>query len=122
MPFHIGFLTRAQMDAAYAASEGFVMTEVQKAVAMLKATSIGATVAADIAAIENKSLSGVEKMATVVSNTVPLIINYLARGGIKAVEVDVLSLAKELSQSVFNDFKSTSAGKIAADILKLFGN
>lgn len=120
MPFHIGFLTRAQMDAAYAASEGFVMTEVQKAVAALKTTQIGATVAADIAAIENKSMSGVEKMAAVVSNTVPLIVNYLARGGIKAVEADVLSLAKELGQSVFNDVKSTSAGKVAADVLKLF--
>lgn len=99
----------------------FVLTESQKAVAALKQTPIGAAVASNIAAIESEALSGQQKFEAVVANTLPLIVSYVAQGGVKAVVDDVEDIGRALVQQVYNDTRSTKAGQIAQAILALFG-
>lgn len=98
----------------------FVASEADKAVIALKGTSIGATVAADIAAVTDHALTGPQKFEKVLANTLPLVLQYVTGGGFAGVLKDVEDIARGLVQSVFNDTKSTNAGKVAADILKLF--
>ena len=101
--------------------EAFALTEAQKAVAALKQTTIGATVAADVKAISDKALSGTEKFEAVVANTMPLIANFLTSGGRKTAIAEVEDVARALVQDVFNDTLSTKAASIASVILKLLG-
>lgn len=107
--------------AAHAAEE-FVLTEVQKAVAVLKTTKLGAVVAADIQTVASRNISGAQKFEQVVTNTVPLIVTFLAdNGAIKVAVQEVSDIARELVQSTYNDTKSTAAGTLATLILSLFG-
>ena len=102
--------------------KAFAMTEVQKAVAALKTTSIGAIVAADIASLKDARLTSAQKFETVVANTLPKIVELATTPGAVKVELsDVESVARELVQSVFNDTASTKAGSIATLILTLLG-
>lgn len=103
------------------AVQTFALSEADKVVAALKTTHIGSAIAADIAAVSNKKLSGSQKFAAVLANTIPLVVTYATGGGIKAAADDVSDIARALVQSVFNDTKSTGAGKIVGDFLKLFG-
>jgi hypothetical protein len=98
----------------------FVASEADKAVLALKSTDIGAAVAQDIATVNDHALSGVEKFEKVLANTLPLVLHYVTAGGINAALKDVEDIARSLVQAVFNDFKSTSAGKVARAILALF--
>lgn len=97
------------------------LSEVQHAVAALKQTDIGKTVAADIKSLKDSTLSGTAKFEQVLGNTLPLIISYASGGGVSAVLTDVESIGRELVQSTFNDVASTKAGSIATAILAMFG-
>ena len=101
--------------------EAYAVSEAAKSVLVLKTTDIGSVVAADIAAVESKTLTGPQKFEQVVVNTAPLVLKYLTGGGVSAAISDVESIARALVQSVFNDTKSTTAGKIGAEILKVAG-
>lgn len=95
-------------------------TEVDKAIAAAKATDIGAAVTADIHAMEATDKTGAEKFEAVLANTLPLVLKYVTGGGLSAVIGDVEDFGRQLVQSVFNDVKSTTAAKIAEDILSIF--
>lgn len=95
----------------------FVLSEAQKAVALLKQTDIGLTVMSDIQAVASKQLTGVQKFEQVVANTAPLVLKYVTGGGVSAVLADVSDIARELVQSLYNDFTSTKASSIAMDLL-----
>jgi len=101
--------------------QAFAMTEAQKAVAALSKTTIGATVAADIASLTNSSLSGAEKFAQVVGNTAPLLASFLTQGGVATAVADAEDVARQLVQSLYNDLQSTKAGSVAKSILALLG-
>lgn len=116
------FFRRIFGSKAGAAVAAIAVSEIQQAVAGLKSTSIGAAVAADIAALVDSRLSGSEKFEKVVANTLPLIVQFVATpGSAKVAIADVESVARELVQSTFNDTRSTKAGGIAALILSLLG-
>lgn len=117
----IHIMSSKQLEAIKAEAAGFAVSEAGKAVAVLKQTSIGSIVAKDIAAMQDKNLSGAQKFAAVVATTAPLVLKYAASGGLVAVLADVEDIARSLVQSVYNDTKSTTAGKVAAAILKRFG-
>lgn len=102
--------------------KAFAMTEVQKAVAAIKTTAIGATVAADIRSLTTSRLTTQERFEQVVANTLPLVAQLATAPGAAQVAIeDVNSVTRELVQSIFNDTKSTKAGSIAATILTLLG-
>jgi hypothetical protein len=100
----------------------FAVTEVQKAVAGLKTTAIGAAVAADIDALVDSRLSGSEKFERVVANTLPLIVTFVTTPGNAPTAIEeVESVARELVQSIYNDTRSTRAAGIATIILRILG-
>ena len=99
----------------------FALSEADKVVAALKATDIGKAVADDIKTFSTHNLSGAEKFAAVLGNTIPLVLRYAASGGIAAVAKDAEDIARALVQQVFNDTKSTTAGAFASQLLKLLG-
>lgn len=101
--------------------EAFALTEAQKAVAALSQTTIGATVAADIAALTSSTLTGAQKFEQVVASTSPLIAQFLTTGGVATAVTEVEDLARALVQQVFNDTLSSKAGAVAQAVLKLLG-
>lgn len=123
--FGLHLLTDAQYEALKAAGHevaGIVLSDTQHAVALIKAkTDVGKTIAADIAAVKNDSLSALEKFEEVVKTTIPEVERLLAPGGVAEAVADVESIARELVQSVFNDVASTHAGTVAASLIQLVG-
>jgi hypothetical protein len=103
------------------AIKAIALSEADKAVAALKTTAIGGTVAANIKALTNAQMSGSEKFEKVAQATMPLVLTFLVDGGTKAALKDVEDIARGLVQSTFNDVASTKAGGIAALILRLLG-
>ncbi|MEV5033696.1 hypothetical protein MRBLMC3_002933 [Sphingobium sp. LMC3-1-1.1] len=110
-----------ELKAAAAVAMAIVPTETAKAVLALKQTKIGAAVASDIDAMSSKAMTGTEKFEAVLANTLPLVIEFLTDGGFSAAIDEVEDIGRALVQSVFNDFKSTTAGKLAKTILRLVG-
>lgn len=104
-----------------AAVEAFALTEAQKAVAALKNTLIGSTVAKDIKALSSSTMSGQQKFEAVLTNTLPLITELLSDGGVKKTTKEVEDIGRALVQSVFNDVASSKAAGVASAILKLLG-
>lgn len=104
-----------------AAVEAFALTEAQKAVAALKNTLIGSTVAKDIKALSSSTMSGQQKFEAVLTNTLPLITELLSDGGVKRTTKEVEDIGRALVQSVFNDVASSKAAGVASAILKLLG-
>lgn len=104
-----------------AAVKAFGSSEAAKVIAALSTTDIGAAVKADVLTMQNASLSGAEKFAQVVSNTVPLVLKFVTGGGIAAVEADVLSITQGLVQTVYLDTASTTFGKIVGEFARLLG-
>ena len=103
--FFIGFLSAAQLVALHDAGhavETFALTEPQKLVATLKTTSIGATVAAEVANLKDQSISGAEKFAKALFIATPLVVHYVAAGPASIV-TDAEGVARELVQSLYND-------------------
>lgn len=106
---------------AITAVQTFGASETLKIVAALKETSIGTAVANDVSALTNSELSGAEKFAQVLTNTVPLVLELLSGGGVAAVEADVEGIARSLVQMIYTDVADTGFGKIAGGFLKLLG-
>ena len=119
--FGIHILSSKQLAAIKADAASLALTEAGKAVEILKATDIGKAVAADIASISDRKLSGVQKFEAVVANTAPLIVKYVTSGGFAAAQGDVVDIARALVQQTFNDIKSSTAPNIARTILKIVG-
>jgi hypothetical protein len=103
--FFIGFLTAAQLASLHAAGhavETFALTEPQKIVATLKTTSIGATVAAEIANLRDSTEAGAQKFTKALAIAAPLVVSYVASGP-AAIVSDAEGVARELVQSLYND-------------------
>jgi hypothetical protein len=101
----IGFLTAAQLTALHTAGhavETFALTEPQKLVATLKTTSIGATVAAEIANLRDSAETGAQKFEKALAIAAPLVVKYVAAGP-AAIISDAEGVARELVQSLYND-------------------
>lgn len=107
------------LKAAAASVLNIVPSETAKAVLALKQTDIGVAVANDIEAISSESLAGAEKFEKVLANTLPLINKFLNKQGRSAILSDIEDIGRALVQSVYNDFKSTTAGGIAQVILTI---
>ena len=117
-------LSKSQLNDLKAAAESalnIVPSETAKAVLALKQqTEIGAAIANDIEAISSKDMTGAEKFEAVLANTLPLVLSFLTGKGLSVALDEIEDIGRALVQSVFNDFKSTTAGKLASVILKLF--
>lgn len=121
--FGLRIITKGQFNdlkAAAATALNIVPSETAKAVLALKQTEIGAAVASDIEAISSKDMTGTEKFEAVLANTLPLVVSFLSGKGLAVALDEIEDIGRALVQSIFNDFKSTTAGKIASIILKLF--
>jgi hypothetical protein len=115
--FGLAILSSAEL----ATLKTFALTEGEKAVAALKQTDIGKTVAADIAAAANADLTGMQKFEQVLTNTLPLIQALFTKQGQQVEMADLEDVGRSLVQTVYNDVKSTTVGTWAAGILKLLG-
>jgi len=109
-----------ELKVAAATALALVPSETAKAVQALRQSEIGAAVASDIEAIASKDMSGAEKFEAVLANTLPLVVKFIAKGGIEPALKEVEDIGRALVQTVFNDFKSSNAGKIAKLVLSLF--
>ena len=122
--FFAGFITEAQHEALKAAAdtaEHVALSEAQKAVAVLKTTPVGTAAVDAINAMAATDKTGPEKLEGAVAAVAPAVLDYVQKGGIKAVLADVESVGRELVQSTFDDIKSASAGSIASAVLKIAG-
>ena len=108
-------------SAELASIKSFALTEGEKAVAALKQTDIGKTVAADIATVASTTLTGPQKFEQVLTNTLPLIQALFTKQGQTVELADLEDVGRSLVQTVYNDVKSTTAGTWATSILKLLG-
>lgn len=116
-------LTKERFNDLKAAADtalNIVPSETAKAVLALKQTEIGGMVASNIEAIGSETLTGAEKFEKVLENTLPLVASFLTGKGLEVAIDEIEDIGRALVQSVFNDFKSSTAGKIASLILKLF--
>lgn len=114
-PIHV--LTDEQVKTLKAAGhqlEEFALSEGQKAVALLKKSDVGQTVAAEIHALADSTLSGPEKFEKVLAGALPLVAKFVAGGGVEVAIEEAEDLGRELVQSVYDDVKSSSVGRIAA--------
>lgn len=126
--FGIHILTDAQLAALKAAGhevETFAVSEASKAVSVLKTTDIGAAVTSAINTVEHGAnpdgtpMTGAEKFASVVQTALPLIAKYI--GHPEDALSDLIDIGNSLVQDIFNDVKSSTAGKIAGEVLKAVG-
>ena len=123
------FGASAEQTAAVAAApettatalKAFADSTASQVVAALKETHIGTVVANDVSAAESSTLTGSQKFEQIVSNTIPLVLEYVTGCGIAAVEADVEGIARSLVQVIYTDIADTGFGKIAGDFLKLLG-
>lgn len=116
-------LTKERFNDLKAAADtalNIVPSETAKAVLALKQTEIGGMVASNIEAIGSETLTGAEKFEKVLENTLPLVASFLTGKGLEVAIDEIEDVGRALVQSVFNDFKSSTAGRIANLILKLF--
>ena len=108
------------LKAAAETALNIVPSETAKAVLALKQTEIGGMIANDIEALSSKKLTGADKFEAVLENALPLVAGFLGGKGIDVAIDEIEDIGRALVQSVFNDFKSSTAGRIASLILKLF--
>ena len=125
---HIMILNDAQHAAAKAAiaelgsaAEHVALSEAQKAVAVLKTTPVGVAAVDAVNSMAATDKTGPEKLEGAVAAVAPAVLDYVQKGGVKAVLADVESVGRELVQSTFDDIKSASAGSIASAVLKIAG-
>jgi hypothetical protein len=119
--FGIRILSSKQLAAIKAEAASLALSEASRAVAALKQSEIGNVVAKDIMVMSASNLTGVQKFEKVVANTAPLLVKYVTGGGFAAVEADVMDIARNLVQSIYNDVRSKTAPNIGKAILKLLG-
>lgn len=96
-----------------------VLTDAAQAVAALKNTPIGQSVADDIKALSSSTLTGPQKFEQVVESTLPLIQDLLATGGLKKNLKEVEDIGRALVQDVFNSVVSKKADVVGSLILQL---
>ena len=102
--------------------KSFALTEEEKAVALLKSTPLGKTVANAITAAEGAStLSGPAKFEQVLASTLPSLQTLLTKAGFQAEVASLEDIGRQFVQTVFNDVKSTTAGTWATNILTALG-
>lgn len=127
------FIRTKILEPIFGVSKGdavadFVVSEVQKAVAVLKTTDLGGAIAKIVTDVTTKTnpdgsvMTGSEKFASVLADSIPLVEQFLTNKGAVGVAVTAVEdVARELVQSIFNDTKSTTAGSLATQVLALFG-
>ncbi|HZU64958.1 MAG TPA: hypothetical protein VFF98_14830 [Novosphingobium sp.] len=115
--FGLTILTSTEL----ASVKSFALSEATKAVAALKETPVGTAIANAISDIDNANLTGIQKFEKVLSDTLPQLQQLLTAQGLKAELADLEDLGRSLVQTIYNDFKSTTAGTWATSILKLLG-
>lgn len=103
------------LRAAGKAVETFALSEGQKLVAAAKETFVGTAVTNIISALESNTMSGAEKMETVVTAAIPLVEKLVASGGIGALVTSVEDFALEFCQSAYNDFKAAAEKALGGD-------
>lgn len=100
------------------AIEHWAVSEADKVVVTLKQNTGLLGVVANAIQLFDKhtALSGADKMAKVVQMAAPAIIAVLTSGqsAVAVIETEIFDLARQLTQSVYNDIKVTGAGQIAA--------
>lgn len=99
------------------AIEGFLFSESDKALAVLKASDVGSVVAAEVADLKDQKLTGAQKALAAVLIAQPLVLKYANAAGPTLLLADVLGITQALVQSIYNDTVSTTAGKVSASIL-----
>lgn len=122
---HITVLTGAQMKALADAGhqvETVAISEVDKAVSATKGTVLGTAAVNAITAAEDPNKTGPQKFEDAFVAFLPALVHYLSSGNpVGALEADAIDFGRQFLQSAFNDFKSTTAGKVAAAVLQLVG-
>jgi hypothetical protein len=119
--FGIRIISDAKFKRLTGEVSGFINTEADRVVLALKQTSLGDAVLDSIEAIADDDMPGNEKFQKVVSEVAPLVLHYVASGGVPALLDDVEDLARHLVQSVYNDMKSTGFGKLVKQLVDLLG-
>lgn len=89
--------------------EGVAITAEQKAVALLKETTVGTAVANLISAASSASTAGTTKFAAVVAAGKALYDAFVDNGGLKGLLTSGVSVLRQLVQSLFDDFAAASA-------------
>lgn len=112
--FGLHILTKSDIAKIKADAATFALSEGDKFVAALKATSAGSVVASAIKAIDNKNLTGFQKAEQVIELAVPLVVKFAESGGVSMAISEAKDFARQFVQSTFNDFKNS---KIIADVV-----
>lgn len=112
--FGLHILTKSDLATIKQDAAAFALTEADKFVATLKGTPVGAAAVTSINAVENKSLSGLQKFEQVVEAVFPLVINYASSGGVTLAIDTAKDLARQFVQSTFNDLKNS---KVVSDLV-----
>jgi len=115
------FITKLISKNTSDAVEQFALNELDKAIAAAKKTTIGGAVASAIHVSEQNGGTSAKKLADAVAAVKPAIIDYLKRGGVKALEADAEQFAKQLIESTLADLKQTKAVTIGRAILSILG-
>ncbi|WP_022684571.1 hypothetical protein [Sphingobium bisphenolivorans] len=116
-------LTKERFNDLKAAAEtalNIVPSETAKAVLALKQTEVGSAIASSIEAVSSKEMTGAQKFEAVLEYAVPLVSDFLTGKGLEVAVDQLEDIGRALVQSIYNDFRSSTAGVIAGLILKLF--
>ena len=120
----IHLLTDAAVQHLKAAGhqvEAFAVNEFDKAVTAAKSTEIGTAALSAVHAVMDKTMTGEEKMLHAIGAVAPVVVDYVAKGGLPAVVADAEQFARAVIESTLADVKHTKAVSIAQAILKLLG-
>ena len=115
--FGLHILTHKQL----ASLADFALSEFDKAVAAAKQTEIGKAASEAIYLADRPGLNGEQKMIKAIGIVAPVIVDYVARGGLSAVVTDAEQFARSVIESTLADARETKAGTIAKVVLKLLG-
>lgn len=82
------------------------ITAGQKAVALIKETSLGTAIANLVSAISHSELSGAEKFNAVFDKAIEAYRAFTDNGGLSGLIATGLSVLRQLIQSMYDDFRS----------------
>ena len=111
----------AHLKASGHQVETFAVNEFDKALAAAKQTEIGTAALKAVHAAEDTTLTGPQKLEQAVAAVAPVVVDYVAKGGLSAVISDAETFARSLVESTLADVKQTKVVGIAQAILKLLG-
>lgn len=89
--------------------KGVAITETQKAVALLKQTSVGTAVANLVSSFQYSTLAGADKLTHVLAAADGVYTAFVAAGGLSGLLTVGVSVLRQLIQSVFDDFAAALA-------------